>query len=73
MPQALRIVQRCIFCNEIIEQEDARAAILMSEPDEPTKQSQLDAHLNCVRRAAHLEMVERVDQAFFDRPRPGNV
>jgi hypothetical protein len=50
MPQALRIVQRCIFCNEIIEHEDARAAILMFEPDEPTKQSQLDAHLNCVRR-----------------------
>lgn len=30
-------------------------------------QYQLDAHLECVRSAAHPAMAERVDPAFFDR------
>jgi hypothetical protein len=63
---SLGYYQRCVFCNEIIEQGDARAAILMFDSDEEIKQYQLDAHLNCLRQGAHPEMVERVDPAFFE-------
>jgi hypothetical protein len=68
----MRIVQRCVLCNEIIEQEDARAAILMFKPPDEIESNQLDAHLRCLQQAAHPAMLERFNPTFFDPRRPGS-
>ena len=66
-PSVLRIEQRCTLCNEGIESGQSRAAIIMFESDDKVVSYQLDAHLDCLRRAAHPAMAERVDPAFFKR------
>jgi hypothetical protein len=39
----------------------------MFAPEDETISYQLEAHLDCLRRAAHPAMAERVDPAFFER------
>jgi hypothetical protein len=39
----------------------------MFAPGDETISYQLDAHLDCLRHAAHPAMVERVDPEFFER------
>jgi hypothetical protein len=58
---------QCILCNEGIADDAPRTAILMFAPGDETISYQLDAHLDCLRHAAHPAMVERVDPEFFER------
>ncbi len=73
-PQSVWMIrQQCIFCGESIEDGQPRTAILMFDADDEIIQYQLDAHLRCVKGAAHPAMAERVDPTFFkrmDRRRP---
>jgi hypothetical protein len=61
------IGHHCILCSEGIADDAARTTVLMFAPDDETISYQLDAHLDCMRRAAHPAMAERVDPAFFER------
>jgi hypothetical protein len=62
---------QCILCNEAIADDAPRTTILMFAPEDETISYQLDAHLDCMRRAAHPAMAERVDPAFFERIKRG--
>jgi hypothetical protein len=63
----LRIVQRCVFCTKPIEQEQPRAAILIVMPEDRNTHFQVDAHLECLRRAVDPSMSEQVNPAYFER------
>jgi hypothetical protein len=66
-PSLLAVSHVCVLCNERIESDQSRAAILMFGAADEVVQYQLDAHLNCLRRAAHPAIAERVDPTFFER------
>jgi hypothetical protein len=61
------IRHQCILCSDRIADDAPRAAILMFAAEDETISYQLDAHLDCLRRAAHPTLSERVDPAFFER------
>jgi hypothetical protein len=65
------IRHQCILCSEAIADDAPRTAILMFAPEDESISYQLDAHLDCLRRAAHPAFAERVDPAFFERFKRG--
>jgi hypothetical protein len=68
-PSILAIHQFCIFCNEAIDRGQPRATIHTMTGDRKISPTQLDAHLSCVKQAAHREMIERIDAASADASR----
>jgi hypothetical protein len=70
---SLGYYQRCVFCNEIIEQGDARAAILMfdsrieADPDEPSESELLPTE-DCRHQACELVDRVRAAQALVRTP-----
>jgi hypothetical protein len=60
----LRIGPLCLFCTAMLDADGPRAAIKMFDPKGPGFVYQLDAHIECLRQAAHPNMAERVDEGL---------
>lgn len=60
---------RCVFCAKpIAVQQDGYAGILLSFPGQPSPY-QVEGHLECLKRAAHPDMAERLNESVRERER----
>ena len=62
--EILRIGQVCLFFTAMLDAESPRAAVQMFDPKNPGFMYQLDAHVECLRQAAHPDMAARVDEGL---------
>jgi hypothetical protein len=58
---------RCVLCADVIDPDAQLASILVSYPDRHNAHFQVHAHLDCLKRAAHPEMVASLDPNARER------
>jgi len=64
----LVFAQRCVFCAEmIVGRDEGWVGLLISFPEQTNRTFPAAAHLECLRRATHPDMADRLDKSVREQ------